>query len=100
MGRRKPSEQPEFVAPTEETPVESVETEVKKDKAVVEPEVPTRFEKVVKTKDGVEKTVVANSEEELKEAVAAVKKDQAPVAPDINNPADANKIVSPENTQS
>lgn len=99
MGRRKPSEQPAFVPPVEETPVESVEEEVKKDKAEVPEETPDRFEKVVVTKDGVEKTVKAYSKEELEEGIKAVKKDKAPVAPDINNPADGNKIVSPENTQ-
>lgn len=57
------------------------------------------FEKEVKNKDGVVKRVVASSEAELKEAVDAVKAESAPVSLDINNPKDANKIVTPEDVQ-
>jgi len=53
----------------------------------------------VKTRDGVEKTVIASSQEELDEAVKVAKQDQAPVGPDINKPEDGNKEVSPENKQ-
>lgn len=55
------------------------------------------FEKTVTTKNGVEKRVVAQSQEELDEAVKAVKAEQSAVAPDIHNPKDGNKIVSPDN---
>lgn len=55
------------------------------------------FEEEVKTKNGVTKRVVAGSQEELDEAVKAVKNEQSPVAPDINDPKDGNKIVSPDN---
>lgn len=57
------------------------------------------YSKVVKTKDGVEKTVIANSQEELNEAVKVAQGDQAPVGPDINNPEDGNKEASPDNKQ-
>lgn len=55
------------------------------------------FEKIVTTKNGVEKRVVAQNQEELDEAVKAVKAEQSAVAPDIHNPKDGNKIVSPDN---
>lgn len=55
------------------------------------------YGKDVETKNGVVKHVVANSEEELAEAVKAVAAEQSAVAPDIHNPKDGNKIVSPDN---
>lgn len=56
------------------------------------------FQKEVTTKDGTVKMVVASSQEELDEAVKVISQDEAPVAPDIDDPKDANKVVSPENT--
>jgi hypothetical protein len=55
------------------------------------------FSKDVKTGNGNVKHVVALTKEELGEAVEAVKAEFTPAPPDINNPADANKIVSPDN---
>lgn len=55
------------------------------------------FEKEVKTKDGFVKRVVAGSEEELREAIAAVKAESAPVSPNIDSKKDANVIVTPDN---
>lgn len=55
------------------------------------------FSKDVKTGNGVYKHVVALTKEELAEAVAAVKAEVTTVAPDITNPDDGNKIVSPDN---
>ncbi len=55
------------------------------------------FSQEVTTKNGAVKNVVAQSQEELDEAVKAVKAEQSAVAPDINNPKDGNKIVSPDN---
>jgi hypothetical protein len=55
------------------------------------------FSKNVKTGNGSVKHVVANSKEELGEAVEAVKAEVSAVAPDINSSEDANKIVSPDN---
>lgn len=54
------------------------------------------FQEQVTTKDGHVKTVVASSQEELDEAVKAVKGDAAPVSPDLTVPGD-NAIVSPDN---
>lgn len=54
------------------------------------------FEKEVKNKDGFVKRVVAGSEEELKEAVKAVKLESAPVSPNIDSSKDANKVVTPD----
>ncbi len=55
------------------------------------------FREEVKLKDGFVKTVVAGSEEELAEGVAAVQDDSYPVSPDLHDPKVANQIVSPEN---
>lgn len=49
------------------------------------------------TKDGHIKTVVASSEEDLAEGVAAVKTDVQAVSPDLHNPKEPNAIVSPDN---
>jgi hypothetical protein len=54
--------------------------------------------KTVSTRDGVEKKVSAPSKKELAEAVAIAKQDQAQLYPDINNPKDGNKIVTPDAT--
>lgn len=43
------------------------------------------------------KVVVASNPQELAEGVAAVKAEVTAVAPDITNPKDGNKIVSPDN---
>lgn len=43
------------------------------------------------------KTIIAQDSEELQQAVDAVKAEKAHVAPDINDPKDGNKIVSPNN---
>jgi hypothetical protein len=56
------------------------------------------FGEDVETKNGVTKHVVANSKEELAEAVKAAKAEKSPQAPDIDNPKDGNKVVSPENS--
>lgn len=55
------------------------------------------FSKNVKTGNGNVKNVIALNKEELAEAVAAVKAEFTPAPPDITNPKDANKIVSPDN---
>lgn len=55
------------------------------------------FGQDIETKNGVVKHVTARTEEELAEAVKAVKAEKSEVAPDITNPKDGNKIVSPEN---
>lgn len=55
------------------------------------------YQKEVTTKSGILKTIVASSQEELDEAVAAAKAEVAPVSPDLHNPDDANVIVSPDN---
>lgn len=55
------------------------------------------FSEDVTTKNGVIKHVVANSQEELDEAVKAVKAEYQAPAPDIHDPKDGNKIVSPDN---
>ncbi len=47
----------------------------------------------VTTKDGNVKMVMADSEEELAEAVKVAKGDQLAASPDINNPAHGNVIV-------
>lgn len=54
------------------------------------------FSEQVTTKDGHVKNVVADSQEELDEAVKAVKNDSVPVSPDLTVPGD-NAIVSPDN---
>lgn len=51
------------------------------------------FHKRVTTADGTTKDVVANSKEELAEAVEAVKTDAFPVSPDISNPEHGNVVV-------
>ncbi len=56
------------------------------------------FNKEVTTKDGVIKTIIAGSQEELDEAVGIIKNDEAPYQPDINDPEDGNMVVSPDNT--
>jgi hypothetical protein len=58
---------------------------------------PTTFREEVTTQEGVVKTIVANDPQELAEGVAAAKAEVPVVAPDINNPEDGNKIVSPDN---
>lgn len=55
------------------------------------------FSEDVTTGNGVVKHVVASSQEELDEAVLAVKAEVSSVAPDINDPSDGNKVVSPDN---
>lgn len=55
------------------------------------------FEETVTTKNGVEKRIVAQSQEELAEAVKIAKAEQSAEVPNIHNPEDGNKIVSPEN---
>lgn len=55
------------------------------------------FSEDVTTKNGVVKHVVAQSQEELDEAVKAIKAEETPTPPDINDPEDGNKIVSPDN---
>lgn len=50
------------------------------------------YSETVKNKDGKEKTVVAQTQSELVEAVKAVKAEKAPVSPDINKPSDGNKV--------
>jgi hypothetical protein len=55
------------------------------------------FEKDVETKNGVTKHVIAHSQEELDEAVQAVKAEHSAPAPNILDPRDGNKIVSPDN---
>lgn len=57
------------------------------------------YQKEVTTKDGNVKNVIAGSQEELDEAVKVLKGDEAPRQPDINDPKDGNKIVSPDNLQ-
>lgn len=57
---------------------------------------PNIFRQEVTLKDGFVKTVVAGSEEELAEGVAAVQNDTYPVSPDLTVPGD-NAIVSPDN---
>lgn len=56
------------------------------------------FQKEVTTKDGVVKNIIASTQEELDEAVKIAKSDEAPYQPDINDPKDGNKVVSPDNT--
>lgn len=55
------------------------------------------FQETVTTKDGHVKVVVAGSEEELAEGVAAVKGDQNAVSPDLHSPEVPNQVVSPDN---
>lgn len=55
------------------------------------------FQEEVKNKDGVVKNIIASSQEELDEAVKIAKGDEAPYQPDINDPKDGNKVVSPDN---
>lgn len=55
------------------------------------------FEETVTTKNGVVKRIVASSRQELDEAVKAAKNEQTPDAPNIHDPRDGNKIVSPDN---
>lgn len=55
------------------------------------------FNQEVTTKNGVVKNVIAQSQEELDEAVKAVKAEHTDPAPDILDPKDGNKIVSPDN---
>lgn len=55
------------------------------------------FKEEVTTQNGIKKTIVANSKEDLDEAVKVAKAEQSAVAPDIHNPEDGNKIVSPDN---
>lgn len=47
--------------------------------------------------NGTVKHVVAQSQEELDEAVRAIKAEHSAPAPDILDPRDGNKIVSPDN---
>lgn len=51
------------------------------------------FEKTVKNKDGVEKRVVASTQEDLDNAVKAVESESAPTYPDIDNPDHGNMRV-------
>jgi len=53
------------------------------------------FQKEVVTGNGVTKNIIANSQEELDAQVKAAKTEVSAVAPDINDPKDGNKIVSP-----
>lgn len=55
------------------------------------------YNKEITTKDGVVKNIIANSQEELDEAVKVSKGDEAPKQLDINDPKDGNKVVSPDN---
>jgi hypothetical protein len=55
------------------------------------------FGEDVETKNDVVKHVVANTKEELAEAVKAVKAEKSADAPDITNPKHGNRIVSPDN---
>lgn len=55
------------------------------------------FQQEVVTKNGVTKTIIASTPEELAEGVKAAEREKAAKAPDIHNPKDGNKIVSPEN---
>lgn len=52
------------------------------------------FSEEVTTKSGQVKVVRADNEAELAEAVKVAKGEQAPVAPDINNPEHGNVVVS------
>lgn len=54
------------------------------------------FRKSVKTKDGNEKVVTADTREELNEAVAIARQDKLPEQVDITVPGD-NAVVSPDN---
>lgn len=56
------------------------------------------FTQKVTNKDGVEKNVIAQTQEELDEQVKAIRGEAAPVAPNIDDPKDGNKVVSPDNT--
>lgn len=51
----------------------------------------------VTTPNGVTKVVVGQTQEELDEAVKAVKAEQSAVTPNILDPRDGNKVVSPDN---
>ncbi len=51
----------------------------------------------VTTKGGVTKTIMADNPEELEQAVRAAEAEEAKTQPDINNPEDGNKVVSPDN---
>jgi hypothetical protein len=51
------------------------------------------FQQDVTTKDGTVKKVMANTEQELAEAVRVAKGDQLTASPDINNPDHGNVIV-------
>ncbi len=55
------------------------------------------YEQEVTTKDGLVRVVRANSEAELAEAIQSSEDTRTAVAPDITDPEDGNKIVSPEN---
>lgn len=55
------------------------------------------FHEEITTKNGVVKQVIGQTQEELAEAVKAVKNEELSVAPNIHDPRDGNKVVSPDN---